>query len=357
MPIHNSKDLIAFVNLLEEKIGEMNQSLSDWEREKYKILNLSSKFDTTSNNALTALIRADEALTEISTACFESTAGRGKRLEDTLRQLKDEIYKIASNTGNNAGNSGGGGGELTKGVFFEELNNAVASVDVNIEEGLKLDYRLRQLQEMALANVERINKELFVPHKYNVDIEAETFTVIQPNGVKFIDGDVSVLTSGGMPARDEYNRFVTGTITEKGVVSLSTLAHTDWVLYFPVKMQFKDIPEDFLYIFLQQMVQKNSKITQILFDLEDSVKSVQEDMQSMKGANWTADFSIMRNHQDVVKEGITPKGLQVQVKDGMANVTFSYADHPYLSHFVVEKWDESKKAYVPFDGKQGIVSK
>lgn len=50
----------------------------------------------------------------------------------------------------------------------------------------------------------------------------------------------------------------------------------------------------------------------------------------------------MRNHQDVVKEGITPKGLQVQVQDGMANVTFSYADHPHLSHFILEKWDENK---------------
>ncbi|MFE5391886.1 hypothetical protein [Bacillus thuringiensis] len=354
MPIYNSKDLIPFVNILEKQIDEMNQNLSDWNREKYTILNLPSKLDTASTNALSALIRADEALTEISTACFESTANRGKRLEDTLNQLKNEVYKIASSIGEKGDTSGG---ELTKGVFFEELNNAIASVDVNIDDGLKLDYRLRQLQEMALANVEKINKELFIPHKYNIDIEAESFSIIKSNGISFIDGDVSVLTSDGMPARDEYNRFVQGTITEKGIVTLSTTAQKGWVLYFPVRMQFKDIPEDFLYIFIQQMVQKNSKVTQILFDLEEIVKSVQEDMQSMKGANWTADFSIMRNHQDVVKEGITPKGLQVQVQDGMANVTFSYADHPHLSHFILEKWDENKKSYIPFDGKQGIVSK
>lgn len=355
MPITNSRDLIPMVNKLEEKIEEMNLSLGDWEREKYKILNLSSKFDATSNNAMTALIRADEALTEISTACFSSTANRGKRLEDTLVQLKNEVYKIASSVGGNG--NGTGGGELTKGVLFDELNNAIASVDVNIEDGLKLDYRLRQLQEMALANVEKINKELYIPYKHNVDVEEESFSIIKANGVVFIDGDVSVLTSDGMPARDEYNRFVKGSITEKGVVTLSTISQKGWVLYFPVRMQFKDIPEDFLYIFLQQMVQKNSKITQILFDLEEVVQSVQEDMKSMKGASWTADFSIMRNHQDVVKEGITPKGLQVQVQDGMANVSFSYADHPHLSHFILEKWDESKKDYVPFDGKQGIVSK
>ncbi|MED3627874.1 hypothetical protein P4478_12485 [Bacillus subtilis] len=350
MPIYNSKDLIPFVNQLESKISEMNESLKDWNSQKIKVINSVSKTDSNYQIAMSALVKADEALSEIGTASFASAAKRGKRLEDTLNKLKNEMYDIAASVG-----GGGNGGSLTEGMFFDELNNAIASVDVTVEDGLKLDYRLRELAEMSTHGANLGSKTLYMPYKYEVLIPSKSFAVKSNEEIVFIDGDVTVLNESGEPFLDETGKIITGNITNKGQVELSAAPELPFVAYFPVKMTLGDIPEEFLYLFLQQIVQKNSKVMEVVLNFESSIDEVLQDIKDMKGVNWTPDYSIMKNYQNIVRESITPKGLNVEVKDGIAHVTFSCNEHPYLKHCILEKWSEEKKAFVPYDGQSGII--
>lgn len=351
MPIYNTRDLIPFVNKLEEEILQMNDSLSQWDTNKNKLIASIAKTDSTYTTAMSALVRADEAMSEIGTATFKSTAQRGKRLEDTLNNLRAEMYEIAESS------EGGGGGSLTEGIFFDELNNAIASVDVTIEDGLKLDYRLRELQDLALAGGDLSSKNVYMPYKYEVIEPTQQLIIPTNDEIIFVEGEVTVLNAEGNPFLNEKLEVITGSINELGEIALSALPPEAYTLYFPVKMNLKDIPEDFLYLFLQQIVQKNSKVMEIVLGFETKFQAILDDIDLMKGTQWTPDYNIMRNHQEIVKEGITPKGVRTEVVDGMAHVTFSYNDHPHLSHFIVEKWDEETKRYVPYDGINGIVSK
>jgi hypothetical protein len=352
MPIYNTRDLLPFVNQLEVSILAMNDSISQWDSNKNKLISSIAKTDSTYVTAMSALVRADEAMAEIGTATFKSTAQRGKRLEDTLNNLRAEMYEIAEMVGGN-----GGGGSLTEGMFFDELNNAIASVDVTIEDGLKLDYRLRELQDMALTGGDLASKNVHMPYKFEVSEPAMQMVIPEDSEIIFVEGEVTVLNAEGDPFLDEHLKIITGTIDGFGNVTLSALPPEPHIMYFPVKMNLKDIPEDFLYLFLQQIIQKNSRVMEVVLGFEKQLGLILDDIQLMKGTQWTPDYSIMRNHQDVVKEGITPKGLNVQVIDGMAHLTFSHNDHPHLSHFVVEKWDEETKRFVPYDGINGIVQK
>lgn len=353
MPIYNTRDLIPFVNQLEAKINDLNEGVAEWNTNKYSLIGLPQKVTQAQTTATISLVRADEAMAEIGTATFKSTANRGKRLEDTLNKLRDEMYEIAATV-----EGGGGGGSLTEGMFFDELNNAIASVDATIEDGLKLDYRLRQITNMARTGQNLALKDLHMPYKHEVAIPTtRSFSVPEQEGIVFVTGDVTVLGANGTPFLDENQKLITGTINEVGQVILTKVPPEPYTAYFPVKMHLQDIPEDFLYLFMQQIIDKNSRVMEIVLSFEQQILNIVEDIQYMKGVNWTPDFSIMRNHQELVKEGITPKGLDVEVKEGMAHVTFSHNEHPHLSHFVLEKWDEAQQKFVPYDGINGIVNR
>lgn len=331
----------------------MNESVSQWDANKYKLLASANRTDSIYSTAMNALVRADEAMAEIGTASFKSTSNRGKRLEDTLNKLRADMYEIAATA---TGSSGGGA--LTSGMFYDELNNAISSVDATIEDGLKLDYRLRELQSLSQLGADTSNKPLFMPYKYSISIpDARSFTVPTEDIITFVQGDVTVLNNLNEPMLDDMLKIIVGTIDDKGHVQLTSVPKESYQIYFPVRMKLKDIPEDFLYLFMQQMIQKNSRVMETVLTFENQILSINQDIEYMKGVQWTPDFSIMRNHQELVKEGITPKGLDVEVQNGLAHVTFSYDDHPHLSHFVIEKWDESTHQFIPYDGNNGIVSK
>lgn len=353
MPIYSTRDLIPFVNQLEQKIIELNSGVQEWNANKYKLISASGRVDNIYSTSMMALVRADEAMAELGTATFKSTANRGKRLEDTLNKLRAEMYEIAATV-----EGAGGGGDLTEGMFFDELNNAIASVDPTIENGLKLDYRLREITDMASTGIELAGKTLYMPYKHEVITPTtRSFTIFADEGVTFIEAEITVLSVDGIPFLDENYKIITGTVSETGQVILSSVPPESYIVYFPVKMEFKDIPQDFLYLFMQQVIQKNSRIMEIVLGFENQIENIVTDIEYMKGVQWTPDFSIMRNHQDLVKEAITPKGLNVEVKDGMAHVTFSYNEHPNLSHFILERWNEADKEYVPYDGINGIVNR
>jgi F0F1-type ATP synthase membrane subunit b/b' len=351
MPVYNTRDLIPFVNELESRINGMNVEVDEWRREKGRILTSLDTINSNKTRATTALVKADEALTELNTATYDIVAQRGQRLKKLIESLKQQMFIIAQEAG------GGKAGYDER--INAEIDNAVSSVDAMVEDGLKLDYRLRKIQELAMEGKTLSEKELFLPYVYeiNQNLDQTNFTVPDIDGIQFVNGDVTVLTIDADIILDGAGSLITGVIDETGNIVLSAPPKQPIKCYFPVQMDLKDIPSDFLLIFMQMVVQKNSHYMQQIAKFQNTLNDILRDIQAMKGENWTVDFSIMRNHQDIIKESITPKGLQVEVKNGMAHATFSYNDHPHLSHFILEKWNEQTQQWEPFDGQYGIIYK
>lgn len=350
MPVYSQKDLIPFVNDLEAKLNLMNSDVTEWRKRKGELYTGLSDIATNKYRSLNAMVKADEALAELSTATFEIVATKGKKLKTLLDSLKDQMYEIAK--------EGGGGGTGFDPRINAEIDNAVSSVDAVIEDGLKLDYRLRTIYDTAAAGKSLSEKELFMPYFIEVEhMESNIADVPVDEGIEFVNGDVTVLDINGDVILDNNAQIVTGTINTRGHIVLSYPPFKTAKLFFPVRMAMKDIPEDFLYLFVNTLIQKNSKAMQDIVTFQRTLQGVITDITAMKGKNWTADFSIMKNHMDIVKETITPKGLQVEIKEGMAHATFSYNDHPYLSHFILEKLDEESGEWVAHDGDAGIIPK
>lgn len=356
MPIYSSKDLVSFVNGLETKINDLNTSISEWNKNKSKILNGVGKIDGINVNAIQSLVKADEALGEISTATFTSSAARGKRLEDTLNKLKTSIFSAIEN-GDIIG-IGSGGGELTGGMFYDELNNAIAEVDPTIEDGIKLDYRLRKIQEMSASGKAVSEKEMLLPQKIFVE---NPDSVFQKGFVdadqSFIEGEVTVLNEKLLPVYDANEEMITGTIDEEGQIILSSIPIGNVYLYYPVQMNFIDIPKEFGYLFFNLLLDKHSPLMSSIVKIQDVVDVLLNDLDYMKGEYWTPDFSIMKNHADLLKEAITPKGVYVDVKDGKSVLSFSYSDNEILDHFVVETLNPSTNQWEAINSNGGIVNK
>jgi hypothetical protein len=355
MPVNSTKDLIPFVNTLEGRVDTLTVDMNDWTTNKSKIMNALPKIDSNTIRSATALTKAEEALTEINTATFGIVAKRGQRLKTLIEDLKKKIVEI----GENAGGGFGTGTLDENSTFAREINNAISGVDISVQDGMRLDYRLYEIQQLAAQGGTLGDKEWALPYSYTIDsdVNSTMLRVITEDDIEFLAGEVTVLDHNGSPIADENNQLITGTITEAGDVMLSNIPHKPIKLYFPINVAIKDIPQDFLYVFANMMIQKNGVFMQKIFDFDKAIQDISTDMEAMKGENWTVDFSIMRNHQDIIKEGITPKGLQVEVQDNIVHAKFSYNDHPNLSHFILEKWDEEKKAYVPYDGAEGVVAK
>lgn len=356
MPISNSKNILEFVNGLERQISEINDGISDWNSNKNKLISNSNRIDGININAVQSLVKADEALGELSTATFASNAKRGKRLEDTLAKLKEGIFTSIQN-GDVIG-VGSGGGELTGGMFYEELNNAIAEVDSTVQDGIKLDYRLRGIQEMSVAGKQVSEKEMLLPRKmfletatsYMIDAEID-------DDQSFVDGEVTVLNENLLPIYANNEIMIEGVINKEGVIQLTELPNEKFYIYYPVQMNFIDIPKDFVYLFFDLLIDKHSPLMSAIIKIQDLVDVVTNDIQSMKGKDWTADFSIMSNHLDLVKESITPKGVHVNVLNNKAVLSFSYADSEILSHFVAEELDPKTNEWKPVNDNGGIINK
>lgn len=351
MPVYNSRDLIPFVNELERQLLEMQEELATWSQSKGQILSSIRHIPNNTNLATSALVKADEALTELLTATYQVVANRGQRLKTLIDNLKEEMLYIAENI-DVKGESG------YDERIYAEINNAVSEVDGIIEDGLKLDYRLRQITEQATKGGELSSKEFILPivHELHEPITVE-FQIDPIEGAEFLEGEVTVLDMNGEPVIHPSGQLIHGVITENGVVTLNALPTQPVKLYFPVRMALRNVPEEIALYIMDSFNQKSSHFMRDILELKETQQKLLTDIRAMKGENWTVDFSIMKNHRDLVEEAITPKGLHTEIIDGMAHLTFSYNDHPYLSHFEIEKWDEEQKKFVPYDGNQGIVQK
>lgn len=354
MPIYTTRasELIPFLNLLEENINEMLPLVEQWQKESGRILEGIESISLLDFKASSAMGQAGMALAELGNATAAITVQMPNRLKTLIEQIRAEM-KTASE---NAGNSGGAGYDAR---INAEIDNAISSVDEVIEDGLKLDYRLRKLQELAINGANSAKRDLVFPFSTTIDYELDEgrFQIPEMDEVIFIPGVVTVLNHDLQPIYAEDGSLIEGTIDETGLVVFNQAPNKKVKLYYPIEMNLSDAPEDFLMIFMDLMLTKNSSMYKSIAHLDTQLSGINEILKQMQGANWTEEFSIMRNQQELIKESIAPKGLDVEVKDGNAHMTFSYTDHPHLSHFIAETWDEATKSWVPYDGQFGVISK
>jgi predicted regulator of Ras-like GTPase activity (Roadblock/LC7/MglB family) len=350
MPLSNTKDIIPFVNGLENQLKTINESLVAWTQNKSQLLAALPQVDRNRVSSLTAIVKAEDALAEINTATFGVVAVKGQRLTTLLEDLKKQVVVIAENA------QGAGIDPFLK----DEITNAVSEVDGIVNDGLKLDYRIRQIQETAEKGISFSEREIVMPYKWESILAVTSNSVQIPvdPGVHFVDGDVTVLDAAGEKGILASNgSLIHAKFDSQGQITFDEAPNQAVKCYFPVKLKFADVPDDFLYHLIDTVVSKTSPLMEMLLKFEKIITDVTKDIEAMKGEEWTVDFSIMRNQKEIVTESITPKGLMVNLQDGVAHATFSYNDHPLLSHFVLEKWDEDKKDFVPFDGEYGVVPK
>lgn len=354
MPITNSKDIINFVNGLEQSIIKLQKDIVSWNENSEDLINSRGELTNTSTIARQTMVRADNALAEINTAVIASTATAGRRLDDTLKKLKQDIY-LAIENGDIVGV--GGGGEVTSGEVYEEINNAIAEVDPTIQSGLRLDYRLKELYNLANAGSLALEKKIYTPRKF-VPGEVTDLTVQGEVSVteKFVAGEVTVLDETLLPIIGGAGDFITATIDETGLITFSEIPTKRMILFYPIEIEFKDVEKDFLYIMMEMLLKKNNPLMQQVLGISTHLNNILADIEAMKGAEWTVDFSIMSNHLDIIKESITPKGVYLSVEDGKTNVSFSYTDSPLISHFVAEKFDEGTGEWVPANANGGIIN-
>lgn len=357
MPVTSSKDLIGFVNELEVQLNAVKKIALSWEANEKAVLGIVPQVKAVGMTANQAVIRADNALSEISLAVMASTKPIGQRLADTLDKLKRDIF-LAIENGDIIG-VGGSGGEVNAGLIYDEINAAIADVDPTIEDGLKLSYKLKALESMASSTNKLSGKRVMMPHRYIIG-QVSSVDIVAEGSIHetFIKGDVTVLNDDLSPVLDENKNIITGTIDKNGDIKLSAIPKEPVRLYYPTVINFENVDEDFLYKGLETTMQKNFKMVSNIITMGTNLNKILEDIEAMKGNEWTIDFSIMSNHIDIIKEMTAPRSLQVQfTEEGQAMLSMAYLDHPYVSHYVVEKFDEDSQSWEPVNENGGIINK
>lgn len=361
MPISSvsSSVLIPFVNGLEEKTQSLSVQLEDWSKNKNKVLSMASDLSTINYRVTTAIAQSSNALSEIANATVSVNATSPNKLRVLIDNLRKEMVAIAEAT-EGLGTGGGGGAGAYDERINAEIDNALASVDETVPEGLKLDYRLRQLQETALnGGSAGAMKDVVFPYKHDSLSRITSFSYALPEDDTIIykEGIVTVLDMELNPIYTSTGVQITAEVDEFGVVQFNEPPGKRVQLYYPVEMQFKDTPKEFLMVFLDLVLTKNSELYKSIASINEEMGDIAEVLRSMQGKDWTNEYSIMRNHQEIIREAITPRGLNISVDGENVHMNFSFSDHEHLSHFIGEVYNEATGQWEPYNGTDGIISK
>jgi hypothetical protein len=349
MPVSEQRDVIPFVNNLEKEINNLNISVSSWIQSEDRINAKIKDVDANTYRSQTAVVKADEAISEVNNATVGIVANRGQRLAALLQQMREQILEAAANQEK----KGGGTGAYDKRIN-SEIDNAVAQISPFVKDGLKLDYRFKSLEKLANNAL----KELILPYKITAEANGTEYDLPAIENVTPIEGTVTILNQDLIPLfTNDHSNLIAGELNSDGHILFNNEIHQTVNLYFPAKIAFNNIPKDFVMITVEMMLEKNSKLMKSILTFQETLDKLINTVEQMQGAHWTADLSIVKNHQDIIKEKITPKSLGVEVKDGIANVSFAYEDNDFLSHFICEKYDDEAKTWKPYDGAEGIIPK
>lgn len=357
MPITNTRDVVGFVNGLEKSLETMNEELNVWRREKGKLLAYGTQIDQNKFRANSAFVKVEEALGEIANATTSITALKGQRLKKLIDNLKAEIFVIAEEA-ISAGGGGGGGGYDER--LMDEINAAVADVSMLIPDGLKLDCRIQQVLDVATKGGTLGDKTIIIPMRHVFRHNgANELTLAEQDGVVYQRGDVALITATGDTVRTTTGAPAIGKLEplrngREARLLLPEIVMGNYTALYPAEIKLKDWPEEAIQAVLDASISRTSPTFIKLDGINLALETIENDIAAMKGSNWTMDISLMRNHRDIIRESITPKGLRVDVVDGKTVASFAYTDHPSLSHFVVEQMNEEGE-FVPYDGEDGIV--
>lgn len=357
MGVTNTRDLVPFVNELEKLLLETIEEVNTWKKEKGKILAYGVQIDQNKFRANSAFAKVEEALGEILNATGNITALKGQRLKKLIDNLKGEVIRIAEES---MSSSGGGGGGAYDERIMDEVNAAVAEVSTFVPDGLKLDWRIQEIKNLAEKGGTLGDKVMVVPmrHKFK-HLGANEVLLTEQDGLIYVKGEVALLTKDGDTVHTTTGTTAIGKIEplrdgREARILLPEIVMGDYVAIHPAELKLKDWPEEAIMSVLDATLSRTSPTFVKLDGISLSLEKIQKEIELMKGENWTVDVSLMRNHRDIIRESITPKGLRVDVVDGKAIASFSYNADPALSHFIVETMDESGE-FKPFDGEDGIL--
>lgn len=281
---------------------------------------------------------------------FVSGASVGRRLRYVLDQLKAELIVMIEDMANTSR-------PVDLGPLGEEINKAIALVDANVPDGIKLDFRLQQNEKNIRALLSHEDQTIWIPYATTVEQPTSlTIQAIKPEHAVFLQADVTVVTDDKKPAKTDEMQKIKGTMNGSGLITLNYLPVKKVHLWYPIEVQRKYVQDKDLWNILE-VIQMGSGGEINNDEIEEFMAYVREQLEIMKGIDYNSEQNIADAYQLIEKTRLAPKSLQItQLPNDQLAVQFSYEDHPLLSHFVLEKWDEETKTWLPYDGDEGIVT-
>jgi hypothetical protein len=183
------------------------------------------------------------------------------------------------------------------------------------------DPSLQALKEKKLV-IPQIFTTSNIVSSNQLQIPIDPLDEVVPGEVDVVDQSTGqVVMSNGVQ--------VTGTVNSGGMVSFSSSPNTDIRIVYGVKVSLSELPEDFL---------KRHFYTN---DDERNMITVIDELNELE--------------TEIIRENIKPTGMYTKTTPDGTSIVFSYAEDPNISHFILERYDETNGAWVPYDGGSGII--
>lgn len=281
---------------------------------------------------------------------FVGGASVGKRLRYVLDQLKAELIVMINEMANTKR-------PVDLGTLGNEIQAAIALVDANVPDGIKLDYRFQDMEKQIGILQQKENQTLWIP--YGMSIDAPTSLTIQaekPDHAVFVSGDVTVVNENKKAAKDENLLKITGSITASGIVTLTGMPTESIKIWYPIEIKRSHFQDKDLWNILEimQLSQASSGTSE---EIESFMSYTRAQLIAMKGIDWNSEKNLSEAFELIKKTALAPKSLQIQtLGNNQMAIQFSYEDHPLLSHFILERWDDQTNTWVAYDGNEGIVT-
>lgn len=172
-------------------------------------------------------------------------------------------------------------------------------------------------------------QNVIVPREKSFDnIMSNTLQITNDNG-EIVTGSIDVISKETGQFLYKGDTQITATIDDSGNIVFNFIPDEPVTVVYGTRENLANLPEDFLTKhFYTNLDEKNIKTL----------------MESMK-----------RLEKDVMIERIKPTGMYTKNTNKGPTITFSYPQDDRIDHFVLERFDEVSKEWVPYDGEEGII--